>query len=99
MSILISWAYSFELLFQCLVSKFTSAIEVDVEESSSKPSEDGKMPAQVNVSEVANDVNTAKIAAMKAAELGWCNYPYLSFCESFHIAHFLMTSSIDSFCL
>lgn len=55
-----------------LVSKFTSAPD-GRESSSSKQAQDGKLTAglvQSDNSEADNDLNAAKVAAMKAAELG-----------------------------
>lgn len=55
-----------------LVSKFTSTPD-GRESCSSKQAQDGKVTAgqtQANNSEVANDLDAAKVAAMKAAELG-----------------------------
>ncbi|XP_062111953.1 uncharacterized protein LOC133823305 isoform X2 [Humulus lupulus] len=41
----------------------------DVKESSSKQPEDGKMRAQASFLDITSDINAAKVAAMKAAEL------------------------------
>lgn len=56
----------------CLVSKFTTTAD-GRESSSSKQVQEDEMTTektQANDAEAANDINAAKVAALKAAELG-----------------------------